>query len=49
MEYLRITSIQDPLFKQMHQLMQNVFPPEEVLAFELWQEPLEDPRLKILQ
>ena len=39
MEYRRITSIQDPLFKQMHPLMQNVFPPEEVLAFELWQEP----------
>lgn len=43
MEYRRITSIEDPLFKKMHQLMQNVFPPEEVLAFDLWKEPLEDP------
>jgi hypothetical protein len=39
MEYKRITSIQDPLFKQMHELMQNVFPPEEVLEFDLWKEP----------
>ncbi|MED3564340.1 GNAT family N-acetyltransferase, partial [Bacillus xiapuensis] len=31
MEYSRITNIKDPLFKQMHQLMQEVFPPEEVL------------------
>ncbi|MDR7079705.1 hypothetical protein J2Y03_004763 [Neobacillus niacini] len=26
MEYSRITNINDPLFKQMHQLMQDVFP-----------------------
>jgi hypothetical protein len=47
MEYRRITSIQDPLFKKMHQLMQNVFPPEEVLAFDLWKEPLEDPGIRV--
>ncbi|PAE20264.1 GNAT family acetyltransferase [Bacillus sp. 7504-2] len=47
MEYIRITSIDDPLFKQMHQLMQNIFPPEEVLEFELWREPLEDPGIRV--
>lgn len=47
MEYRRITSIQDPLFKKMHQLMQDVFPPEEVLEFELWKEPLEDPGIRV--
>lgn len=47
MDYRRITSIQDPLFTQMHQLMQNVFPPEEVLEFELWREPLEDPGIRV--
>ncbi|WP_017727698.1 hypothetical protein [Halalkalibacterium ligniniphilum] len=47
MEYQRITSIEDPLFKQMHQLMQNVFPPEEVLEFDLWKEPLEDPGIRV--
>ncbi len=34
MEYVRITSIKDPLFAQIHELMRNVFPPEEVLAFD---------------
>lgn len=47
MEYRRITNIQDPLFKQMHQLMQDVFPPEEVLEFDLWKEPLEDPGIRV--
>ncbi|MCM3702347.1 GNAT family N-acetyltransferase [Paenibacillus macerans] len=47
MEYTRITNIQDPLFKQMHQLMQNIFPPEEVLEFDLWKEPLEDPGIRV--
>ncbi len=46
MEYSRITNINDPLFKQMHQLMQDVFPPEEVLEFDLWKEPLEDPGIR---
>lgn len=47
MDYHRITSINDPLFRQMHQLMQQVFPKEEVLAFELWKEPLEDPGIRV--
>lgn len=47
MEYTRITSIQDPLFRHMHELMQNVFPPEEVLEFGLWKEPLEDPGIRV--
>lgn len=47
MEYHRITSIQDPLFKSMHQLMQEIFPPEEVLEFGLWKEPLEDPDIRV--
>jgi hypothetical protein len=47
MEFTRITNINDPLFKQMHELMQNVFPPEEVLEFDLWKEPLEDPGIRV--
>ena len=47
MEYYRITSIQDPFFKQLHQLMQKVFPSEEVLEFDLWKEPLEDPDIRV--
>lgn len=47
MDYRRITGIEDPLFRQMHQLMQNVFPPEEVLDFDLWKEPLEDPGIRV--
>jgi hypothetical protein len=47
MEFARITNINDPLFKQMHELMQVVFPPEEVLEFDLWKEPLEDPGIRV--
>jgi hypothetical protein len=47
MEYIRINNIEDPLFVQMHQLMQDVFPPEEVLEFSLWKEPLEDPGIRV--
>ncbi|PWV95720.1 hypothetical protein DFQ01_12566 [Paenibacillus cellulosilyticus] len=47
MEFKRITSIKDPLFAQMHALMGRVFPPEEVLAFDLWKEPLEDPGIRV--
>ncbi|KEF36793.1 hypothetical protein M670_04045 [Schinkia azotoformans MEV2011] len=47
MEYSRITNIEDPLFKQMHGLMQEVFPPEEVLEFSLWKEPLEDLGIRV--
>jgi hypothetical protein len=31
----------------MYQLMQEVFPPEEVLEFDLWKEPLEDPDIRV--
>lgn len=47
MKYHRITNIADPYFKQMHELMQTVFPPEEVLAYEAWAEPLEDPGIRV--
>ncbi|RTR33992.1 GNAT family N-acetyltransferase [Robertmurraya yapensis] len=47
MEYIRITNINDPLFVQMHELMKDIFPPEEVLEFELWAEPLEDPGIRV--
>lgn len=47
MEYKRITSIDSPLFKQMYKLLQQVFPKEEVLAFDLWKEPLEDPSIRV--
>ncbi|PWK04995.1 GNAT family acetyltransferase [Tumebacillus permanentifrigoris] len=47
MDYTRITTIEDPLFKQMHNLMKDVFPPEEVLAFEDWAGPLEDPGIRV--
>lgn len=42
MDYIRIASIDHPLFASMHGLMKTIFPPEEVLAFEKWREPLED-------
>lgn len=48
MEFMRITSINDPYFKQMHELMGNIFPSEEVLAFELWAEPLRDSGLRVM-
>lgn len=47
MEYIRITSIDDPLFRSMHELMQKVFPPEEVLEFSLWEEPIKDEGLRV--
>jgi len=47
LEYRKISSIEDPLFAQMHRLMREVFPPEEVLAFELWKEPLLDPQIQV--
>src|SRR5690606_30164303 len=42
MEYIRITTIRDPLFEGMYKLMGSSFRPEEVLAFDLWEEPLQD-------
>lgn len=47
MEFKRINSITDPLFKSMHELMKKVFPPEEVLEYDLWKDPLEDPGIRV--
>jgi hypothetical protein len=47
MEYLRITDIDDPHFADMHRLLARIFPPEEVLAFPLWKEPLQDPDIHV--
>jgi hypothetical protein len=47
MEYIRIQSVNDPLFRQMHALMGTIFPPEEVLEFSLWEEPLKDEGLRV--
>ena len=47
MEYIRITSIDDPNFRKLHNLMGEIFPSEEVLAYELWKEPLEDPSIRV--
>lgn len=47
MEYIRITNIEDPLFAKLHKLLGDVFPPEEVLEFNLWKEPLEDPGIRV--
>ncbi|MGZ9584545.1 GNAT family N-acetyltransferase [Paenibacillus marinisediminis] len=47
MSYVRITSIEDPLFRKMHNLMGSIFPKEEVLAYDLWREPLEDPSIHV--
>jgi hypothetical protein len=47
MEYVQIRKLEDPLFRQMHDMMGRVFPKEEVLAFELWREPLQDPGIQV--
>ncbi|MBS4213491.1 MULTISPECIES: GNAT family N-acetyltransferase [Neobacillus] len=47
MEFKRITNIEDPNFKKLHDLMGQIFPPEEVLEYELWKEPLEDPSIRV--
>lgn len=47
MEYIRVNSIEDPLFTKLHNLMKEVFPPEEVLEFDLWKGPLEDPGIRV--
>lgn len=46
-EYRRITDIADPLFREVHQLLSDVFPPEEVLEYSLWKEPLADPGIRV--
>jgi len=45
--YIRVKSIDDPNFAAMHQLLSEIFPPEEVLAFELWKEPIADPSIHV--
>ncbi|WP_026694181.1 hypothetical protein [Peribacillus kribbensis] len=47
MEYRKINGIEDPLFDEMHNLMKKIFPPEEVLEFSLWEEPLKDPGIQV--
>ncbi|NEW07542.1 GNAT family N-acetyltransferase [Paenibacillus sp. SYP-B3998] len=47
MDYIRIANIEHPLFRAMHDLMKDVFPPEEVLEYSLWKEPLEDPGIRV--
>ncbi len=47
MEYIRVQSIEDPYFASMHELMSSIFPPEEVLAYELWREPIADPDIHV--
>ncbi|MCC3373172.1 GNAT family N-acetyltransferase [Cohnella sp. REN36] len=47
MIYHKIASADDPYFAKMHRLMGEVFPPEEVLAYELWREPLLDPTIHV--
>ncbi|MBD2847954.1 GNAT family N-acetyltransferase [Paenibacillus sp. IB182496] len=44
----RIVSIQDPRFEELHRLMQEVFPPEEVLEAGLWEAPLQDPGIHVV-
>jgi hypothetical protein len=47
MEYIQIKSIEDPLFSAMFRLLQEIFPAEEVLDFDLWREPLQDPQIRL--
>ncbi|GIP39359.1 hypothetical protein J31TS4_26390 [Paenibacillus sp. J31TS4] len=47
MDYVHINHIDHPGFAQVHKLLETVFPPEEVLAYELWREPLEDPGIRV--
>lgn len=47
MKYNRITTIDDPYFRDMHHMLSSIFPPEEVLEYSLWKEPLEDPNIHV--
>ncbi|QMV45220.1 GNAT family N-acetyltransferase [Cohnella cholangitidis] len=47
MEYIRVRSIEEPHFAAMHRLMSSIFPAEEVLEFDLWKEPIEDPDIHV--
>lgn len=47
MEYRQINNIEDPYFRKLHNLMKEIFPAEEVLEYDLWKEPLEDPTIRV--
>ncbi|KIL34741.1 GNAT family acetyltransferase [Cohnella kolymensis] len=47
MQYIRVQSIENEYFKGMHRLLGTIFPPEEVLAFELWKDPIQDPDIHV--
>lgn len=47
MEFVRITRLDDPFFARLHELLGKVFPPEEVLAFDAWRDPLADEGLRV--
>lgn len=47
LSYYRIQSITDKYFPALHQLLGKIFPPEEVLAFELWEAPLQDETIHV--
>ncbi|MFD2117788.1 GNAT family N-acetyltransferase [Paenibacillus yanchengensis] len=47
LKYNRISSIEDHYFPAFHQLLQSIFPPEEVLEYELWREPIQDPDIYV--
>lgn len=47
MEFVRLTSIHDPLFAPMHQLLSQVFPPDEVYAYDAWEVPLKIETIRV--
>ena len=47
LQYYRITSIEDPYFSALHQLLGAIFPSEEVLEYDLWKEPLQDESIHV--
>lgn len=47
MDYVQINHIDNPLFPKVYKLLETVFPAEEVLAYELWREPLQDPDIRV--
>jgi hypothetical protein len=47
MDYVQITSIDDPNFTAMHRLMGEVFPAEEVLEASAWAGPLQDASIRV--
>ena len=47
MQFVRITSIDDPLFAKLHAMMQRIFPADEVLEYALWAGPLKDDGLRV--